>query len=264
MKLCTTYLLIAILSLTTNLAYSSTPEAKGLEIAKKMDKANSNFKGEESEMTMTLIDAYGTEIIRKMKGRVKEVKGDGDKSLITFLRPTDVKGTKMLTWSHKTKNDDQWLYLPSMKRIKRISSKAKSSSFMGSEFSYEDLSGQEIEKYTFKHLRDEKSPLGDVWVIERYPVNKKSSGYSKQVMWILKKYNGASKVEYYDRKGKLIKIAEFQNYKSFKVSGKTLWRPEKIHMKNVQTKKQSIFAWDKRTLGKNLKNKFFSKKYLKR
>lgn len=263
MKLAILFFVITFSTISYN-CFSSTPEKLGMDIAKKMDIANSGFKGEVSEMTMTLIDAHGVRIYRKMKGQIKELIDDGDKSLITFIKPTDVKGTKMLTWSHKAGSDDQWLYLPSMKKIKRISSKAKNSSFMGSEFSYEDLSGQELEKYKFKYLRDEKSKLGDMWVMERYPIDKKSSGYSKQVMWILKKYNGATKVEYYDRKGKLIKIADFLNYKSFNISGKTIWRPESIHMKNLQTKKQSIFAWDKRSLGTKLKDKYFSKKYLKR
>jgi len=131
-----TLLLASWCILNSHATFALTPEERGLEIAKKMEKVNSGFIGEVAEMTMTLIDAYNTEILRKMEGKIKEVKDDGDKSIITFLQPNDVKGTKMLTWSHKTENDDQWLYLPSMKRVKRISSNSKTSSFMGSEFSY--------------------------------------------------------------------------------------------------------------------------------
>jgi len=250
-------------ALNTYPALALTPEEKGLEIASKMDKVNSGFIGEIAEMTMTLIDAYGTEIVRKMEGKIKEVNDDGDKSIITFLQPSDVKGTKMLTWSHKAENDDQWLYLPSMKRVKRISSNSKTSSFMGSEFSYEDLGGQSVEKFTYKHLRDEKSDIGNVWVVERYPVNVKESGYLKQVMWIPEKYHASTKVEYYDRKGTLVKTADFLDYQSFQVAGKNIFRPGKIHMKNVQTKKQSIFSWDKRKLGENLLNNHFAQDSLK-
>ena len=262
MKL-TLLLLTSWCFLNSHATFALTPEERGLEIAKKMEKVNSGFIGEVAEMTMTLIDAYNTEILRKMEGKIKEVKDDGDKSIITFLQPSDVKGTKMLTWSHKTENDDQWLYLPSMKRVKRISSNSKTSSFMGSEFSYEDLGGQSLEKFTYKHLRDEKSEIGNVWVVERYPVNIKESGYLKQVMWIPEKYHASSKVEYYDRKGTLVKTADFLDYQSYVVAGKNIYRPGKIHMKNVQTKKQSIFSWDKRKLGENLLDNHFSQDSLK-
>ncbi|MCK5073831.1 MAG: outer membrane lipoprotein-sorting protein [Bacteriovoracaceae bacterium] len=260
MKLKLNLLLVLTVLLLAPSAYTSTPEQRGLEIAQKMENANNGFLGETSSMVMTLISAYGQKTIREMKGKIMEVSDDGDQSLINFQRPSDVKGTKMLTWSHKRKDDDQWLYLPSMRKTKRISSKSKTSSFMGSEFSYEDLGSQEIEKYNFKHIRDEK----DIWILERHPKNKKASGYSKQIMWVLKRYHNPQKIEYYDRKNELLKTAEFKNYKSYKIKNKTLWRPSSIHMKNIQTKKESIFVWKDRKLGLKMKKRDFSKSSLKR
>ena len=111
---------------------------KGLEIMTKADKANSGFLGETSEMHMTLINAHGDKVERKMNSKITETESDGDKSIFTFQWPADVKGTKMLTWTHKKGNDDQWLYLPALKRVKRITSRNKTGSFMGSEFSYEE------------------------------------------------------------------------------------------------------------------------------
>ncbi|MCF8059885.1 MAG: outer membrane lipoprotein-sorting protein [Bacteriovoracaceae bacterium] len=244
------------------LSFSATPEEKGLEIAKKMQAANNGFIGEESLMEMVLIDAYGAKTTRLMKGMVMEVTDDGDKSISIFQNPKDVKGTKMLTHTHKSDDDDQWLYLPTVRRVKRISSSNKSSSFMGSEFSYEDLGSQEIEKYNYKWLSDIK--IGDAtgWKMERVPKTK--SGYSKMIMYISSKYMNPVKVEYFDRKAELLKVAVFSNFKGFKAGGKSLWRSNKIHMKNVQTKKESIFEWKERSLGVKHKDIDFNKTALQR
>lgn len=238
--------------------YASSPSNKGLEIALKVKKANEGFLGESSKMTMVLIDAYGAKIERIMEGKVMEVNNDGDKSISEFLNPKDVKGTKMLTWTHKEGDDDQWLFLPSLKRVKRISSSNKSGSFMGSEFSYEDLGSQEVEKYTYKFISEVK---GKEWKTERYP--KISSGYTKMVITTSQKYMSPTKIDYYDRKNELLKTAEFSNWKEFSVKGKKIWRANKIHMKNVQTKKQSIFEWSERKLGVSMKDKDFRKTALK-
>ena len=118
------------------------------EVANKNDKVMSGFKDSKSDMIMTLINANGQKRTRKMSMIILEKDG-GDKSLMTFVSPKDVKGTKFLSYSHINKDDDQWLYLPALKRVKRIASKNKSGSFMGSEFSYEDLSSFDADKYSY-------------------------------------------------------------------------------------------------------------------
>jgi outer membrane lipoprotein-sorting protein len=239
---------------------SSTEQ--GRVIAAKMDEKNSGFMGEKSQMKMYLRDSSGAEMMRSLKGQMMEVPQDGDRSLMEFLNPADVKGTKMLTWTHKQNSDDQWLYLPSLRRVKRISSRGKAAAFMGSEFSYEDLGGQEHEKYNFKYLRDEKLSEGNCWVLER--TSKVKSGYSKQIMWIHQQYYNPLKVEYYDRRGEVLKTATFSDYKQFKVEGKLLWRVGKIHMKNIQTRKESIMVWDAREMGLSFKAMSFSKNGLRK
>ncbi len=241
---------------------AETPEAKGLRLAKVFEKNNNGFVGESGKTEMVLIDAHGEKVIRVMRGKTKEVKGDGDKSISIFENPKDVKGTKMLTWSHKSKDDQQWLFLPSVRRVKKISSKNKSASFMGSEFSYEDLGSQEIEKYKFKWLKDEKYNGDPVHVIERIPTYK--SGYSKQISYISKKFSNPHKVEYFDRKKQLLKVAVFEGYKPYKVLGKTIYRASVIKMDNVQTKKKSIFSWKDRKIGVKFSDNDFRKNKLKR
>lgn len=98
-----------------------------LEVAKKSEAVMSGFEDSSSQMSMTLVNASGQKRVRKMKMIVLE-KEQGDKSLMTFLSPADVKGTKFLNYEHTNKDDDQWLYLPALKRVKRIASKSKSGS----------------------------------------------------------------------------------------------------------------------------------------
>ena len=224
-------------------ALSKTPEERGLEIAIMADKANTGFIGEAADMTMELINAHGDVVTRKMSLKLLEGP-QGDKSISSFSWPADVNGTKMLTWTHKDGDDDQWLYLPAIKRIKRISSRNKSGSFMGSEFSYEDFAGQEVEKFTYKHLEEITYDGRAVWRNERVPVDKRS-GYSRQVVWVDKEYFNPLKIEYYDRKGELLKIGLFKDYEKY---GK-FWRFSSIHMDNVQTKKRSVLTWKNRKMG---------------
>ena len=231
---------------------------KGLDIALAADKFNDGFKSEESTMEMQLINAHGDIVKRKMESKTLEVTGDGDRSLVMFLWPADVKGTKMLTWTHKSADDDQWLFLPALKRVKRINSRSKSGSFMGSEFSYEDIGGQEAEKFNYTFIKDDMLEGRKVWVSERVSKDKKS-GYSKQVIWLDKEYQSPLKIEYYDRKKELLKTSKFTNYKKIK----KWWRVSEIKMENRQTKKKSIITWSKRKLGKSLSKSVFNKSRLK-
>ncbi len=233
-----------VLALAAPAALAQTPEQKGLEIAVRADKAQSGFVSEKAEMTMDLINAHGDVTSRKMLMTILEGTDDGDKSRSEFLWPADVKGTKLLTWTHKQGDDDQWLYLPAVKRIKRIASSNKSGSFMGSEFAFEDLGGQEVEKYTYKFIDEVAEQGRDCWRFERYPVDK-NSGYKRQVVWMDKEYNSPLRIDYYDRKDELLKIATFGGYQKFG----NLWRIGKIEMANVQTKKKSVISWAKRQLG---------------
>jgi len=247
------FILVLILgAIKLKMSFAAAPinlnEKRGLEISRMVEKANKGFVGESSIMKMLLISAHGEVITRNLLGKITEVPGDGEKSLSIFKTPLDVQGTKMLTWSHKDRNDDQWLYLPALRRVKRISSSGKTASFMGSEFSYEDLGSQEVEKYKHLFIRkilNEKNNI--TWIIEKRPLLK--SGYSKIKVWIDKNTMNPSKMEYYDRKEKLLKIAMFQDYKTYKTKGKTFFRPAFIHMTNVQTKKQSKMIWEQRALG---------------
>jgi hypothetical protein len=226
------------------------------EVAQKSEDAMSGFQDSISHMEMTLINANGQKKVRTMKMKVLEGKEE-DKSLMEFLTPADVKGTKFLNYEHVTKDDDQWLYLPALKRVKRIASKNKSGSFMGSEFSYEDLSAFNVKKYIYENK--EAQDIDGVYVIVSKPVSK-YSGYTKLVTYIDAKNFLAQKIEYFDRKHELLKVAEFSNYKNFG----DVYRIGKIDMKNVQNDKETILIWKDEKIKNGLRDKDFHKRYLKR
>lgn len=227
--------LVLGLSLVAGPAVADEAAGKGLAIAVEANRRDQGFGDSQSTLQMILRNKHGDQTTRQMRSRALEVPGDGDKSLIIFNDPADVKGTAFLSFSHKTDDDDQWLYLPALKRVKRISSSSKSGPFMGSEFAYEDLSSQEVEKYTYLYLRDENFDGRAHFVIERVPVDRKS-GYKRQIVWIDQDEYRVWKVEYYDRKDALLKTLVLDQYQQY--LGKH-WRASLLEMVNHQTGKST-------------------------
>lgn len=213
------FLLVAALSFT-GLLHAQTAQEKGLAIAVEIDERDTGFGDSTALMEMLLTNRKGNTSIRQVRVKTLEVIGDGDKGLSIFDKPGDIKGTAFLTWSHSQKPDEQWLYLPALKRVKRISSKNKSGPFMGSEFAYEDISSQEVDKYTYKYLRDESLDGTPTLVVEQYP-NYKNSGYTRRIVWIDKDRYISLKTEFYDRKNALLKTLVFEQYQQYQ--GK-FWR----------------------------------------
>lgn len=233
------------------------PENKGLLIAQAADQADRGFESSTVNLKMILRNKNGQVSERSMTNKTLELTEDGDKSLIVFNTPRDVKGTATLTFTHKEGSDDQWLYLPAIARVKRISSDNKSGPFMGSEFAYEDLSSQEVEKYTYKFLRTE----GGLEVVERDPVDPKS-GYTRQIVWYNKdKGYRLEKAEFYDRKNSLLKTLTYTDYKQY--AGKH-WRAGTMKMVNHQTGKETELVFQDYQFKVGLKDTDFTQNSLKR
>ena len=237
---------------------ATTPEAKGLAIAIAADERDSGWKDWSASAEMILRNKEGQESSREMRMQSLEQKTDGDKRLIVFDEPRDVKGTAFLVFTKKVGNDDQWLYLPALKRVKRIASNNKSGPFVGSEFAYEDLSSQEVEKYTYRHLNDEAIDGLEAYVIERIPEDK-NSGYTKQIAWIDKKEFRPLKTDYYDRKGQLLKTFIAEGYKSY---GENFWRADKFVMTNHQTGKSTELIWRDYVFTQGLSDRQFNQRSL--
>jgi outer membrane lipoprotein-sorting protein len=240
--------------------WAQTPQEKGLQIAKEVDKSDEGFESSTSQMKMILKNKQGDTATRFIRNRTLEVKDDGDKSMSIFDEPADVKGTAFLTWSHGLKPDQQWMYLPALKRVKRISSKNKSGPFMGSEFAYEDISSQEVEKYSYEYKRDKKINGVDCYEIIRYP-QYKHSGYKRSISFIDKKRLVPIKIVFYDRKDSLLKTLSASGYKQYENKH---WRATKMEMINHQTGKSTILEWSDYKFKTGLKDNDFRKNILKR
>ncbi len=248
------------LSLVAGSAVAQTAQEKGLAIAKERKARDIGWGDSTAKAQMILRNAKGQETVRRMKIKSLEVADDGDKALTIFQQPRDVKGTAFLSFSHAIKSDEQWMYLPALKRVKRIASRNKSGPFMGSEFAFEDLSSFEIEKYTYKFLRDETINGELSYVVELDPVDK-NSGYTRQIIWMDHSHYRAHKIEFYDRKNSLLKTLTFSDYKLYLDK---YWRSHKQNMTNNQTKKSTDYLIEELAFNTGLKTKDFNKATLKR
>lgn len=252
---------IAFFAVLATSIFAQSSAQKGKDIAIAADKADQGFESLIVDLTMTLKNKNGQTSTRYLKNETLELTADGDKSLIVFNSPRDVKGTATLTFTHKSGPDDQWLYLPAVKRVKRISSDNKSGPFMGSEFAYEDLSSQEVEKYTYNFLKEESYSGSNTYVVERKPVDPKS-GYARQLVWYNKdKGYRLEKIEFYDRKNALLKTLTYSGYEIYLNKH---WRAANFKMVNHQTGKETVLAFTNYQFGVGLTDNDFTQNSLKR
>jgi hypothetical protein len=247
---------IVVLAMSS-LAIAQSPEVRGLEIAKAAEKADLGFNSFAVEIKMTLKNKNGQTSERDLISKTLELTEDGDKSLIVFNSPKDVKGTSTLTYTHKIGSDDQWLFLPSIQRVKRISSNNKSGPFVGSEFAYEDLSSQEIEKYAYVFLEEK----GNLLMVEQDPVDPKS-GYTRRIVTYNKdKGYRIERVEFYDRKNSLLKTLTYSDYEAYK---NKFWRAGSFNMVNHQSGKETLLKFSNYNFDANLSEEDFTQVALKR
>ena len=242
------------------LAQEESPEEKGLRIARDASERSDGFGDFTAGLTMVLFDRQGRESVRQMRFKVLEVAEDGDKSLFVFDQPRDVQGTALLTHAHVNAQDDQWLYLPALKRVKRISAAKRAGSFMGSEFSFEDMSSAEVDEYTYKYLRDE--PCGDFncTVTEQYPLDEKS-GYSRKVVWQDTNELRPWRMELYDRRGSHLKTLTMANYQQYL---DRYWRAGEQTMVNHLTGASTTLRWTDFRFATNLDDGEFTQTALRR
>lgn len=218
--------IIAISVSTT--AFADAAADQGLAIAREQDKRENGFGDYSSLFVMILRTADGKEARREMRWLNLEVDGDGDKSLTIFDAPKDVEGTALLTWSHKTTDDDVWLYLPSLARVKRIASNNKSGAFMGSEFAFEDMTSQEVEKFSYRYIEDAPLDGQACTVVEQTPTYA-NSGYKRQMVWRDKAEYRVQKIDYYDRRNERLKTVRLLDYKRYL---DRFWFPGRYEMVN--------------------------------
>jgi len=261
-----TIILILVLATTSVLPLSlraaEDPLLKGETIAREWDRRDRGFGDSKSTLRMILENRQGKQSERQLRIEVLEAvdETDGDKSLVVFEQPRDIKGTALLSFSHILDPDDQWLYLPALKRVKRISSNNKSGPFMGSEFAYEDISSQELKKYRYKWLGDEPCGESVCYMLEQRPLYK-NSGYTRQIAWYDTEEYRLQRIDYYDRKDDLLKTLTFSGYQQHLDQ---YWRAHDMYMVNQQTGKKTRLLYEDISFRNGLTDKDFTQSRLKR
>ena len=252
--------LLAICFTSVALSPVIADEAEGLRIATERKARNSGWEDTVASTTMVLRDTRGKESERELRVYTLERADEGDKSLTVFDSPADVKGAAFLSFSNTLTPDDQWMYLPKVKRVKRIASQNKSGPFMSSEFAYEDMASFELEKYTFNYLRDDEFDGQSVFVVEQTPVDK-FSGYSKQLAFIDQEHYRLLKMDFFDKKGDLLKTLILEDYELYLDQ---YWRPHTSEMFNEQTGKSTAMFINEIEFKTGLKDSDLDKDSLKR
>ncbi len=233
----TTIIKTAILAILVTLAGTVKVSAQQLTGREIVDRAYNLPQGDDrtSVLTMTLVNSNGATRVRKIKRFTRDF-GSVEKSIMFFLSPADVKNTSFMNWSYDSdKPDDQWIYLPALKKVKRISSDSKSDYFMGSDFTYDDLGDRKLDADVHKLLREEKVNGYDCYVVQSIPKDPDYM-YSKTVTWIRKDNFVGVKKEFYDEDGELLKILSIKEVK--KISG--FWIITHSEMHNVQNDHKTI------------------------
>jgi hypothetical protein len=192
-----------------------------------------------SVMKMTLVSKRGKQRIREMDSFSKDY-GKDEKSVIVFRKPADVKGTAFLSWEYNdpAREDDRWLYMPAMKKVRRISGSSKNEYFMGSDFTYDDMGDRNVEEDTHK-LHGEATVSGHpCWKIESIPVDPEDM-YTRKIVWISKTAHMVLKAEYYDKNGllKVYKVLDYREQDGF-------WVVFHSEMDNVSRSHKTILEMD--------------------
>ena len=258
--LLSTGILAATLLPAGNARADDMSNPRGLEIATEVDKRDRGWGDVTVEGEMVLKNKAGNESVRKFRSTILEAEDAavGDMSIITFSEPRDVRGTALLTHSKIEPDDDsQWIFLPAVKRVKRISSSNRTGKFVSSEFSYEDLGSEEVADN--HHIWLEDAPCTHdasltCAAVESRPKNKKS-GYSRRVSFIdLAEYR-VHRIDFYNRRGDLEKSLVFSDYRQYLDA---YWRAHVMTMNNSQTGKSTTLTWDEYSFANGLSARDFT------
>jgi len=211
-------------------------------------------------LIMTIENSRGNQRVRKIKQFVKTVK-NGEKKIMYFLSPADVKNTSFMTWSYDdaSKSDDQWIYLPALKKVKRISSDSKGDYFMGSDFTYDDLGDRHPMDDTHTILREEVLEGKETIVIESVSKDEEYM-YARTVTWVIKDSWIGLKKEFYDEDDELLKILTVENQQSFK----DVIILTKVKMKNVQRNQFTIMEFSDVQIDTGIPSNKFTERMMKR
>ncbi|MEO0370188.1 MAG: outer membrane lipoprotein-sorting protein [Pseudomonadota bacterium] len=222
-------------------AAAETAAQKGFRIANQSANNETGWRDLAVKGEMILYSANGNSSTRRFESRtVENANNSGSRSLLIFDWPGDIRNTALLTHSFDTAKDDQWLYLPAVRKVRRISSSGRSGAFVGSEFAYEDMLDQNVNEFSHEWIRQAPCPNapGTCDVINRDP--KGSSSYSIQTVWVDQQQRLTRMIQYFDRRGSHLKTLSVSQYRRFNGA---YWRPMSMDMVNHLTGKRTRLNW---------------------
>jgi len=212
-------------------------------------------------LSMKLASKDGKERIREMTMLRKNYQEGGDqKYFIYFYQPADVRDMTFMVYKYAAKDDDRWIFMPALNMVRRIAANDKRSSFVGSDFTYEDVSGRDIEDDNHSISKEEKLGDRDVYVIKSAPKDEKGADFSYKLSWIDKGNFLPLKEEYYDKRGELYKTFtadEIKDIQGFPVITKRT-------MKDVKTGHKTEVQYQKTEFNIGLDDDVFTERYLKK
>lgn len=257
---CMRPLLILALLLPPSSLLATTPTDRGQSIAIAADNRLHGYGDMQGRLEMILTSPSGDTAKRVLRVQSLESGKNSDKTLMVFETPRDLAGTGLLTWTHHEGDDEQWLYLPAIKRVKQIGARNKSGPFMGSEFAFEDIVTPFWQKFHYRFMREEVRDGLPCLVVERIPTDP-YSGYTRQIMWVDRADLLIRRIEYYDRKNALLKT---YTASGFTRHNNAHWRPSDMLMVNHLTGKQTRLLWSEYRFGAGLKEEQFTQNALLR
>ena len=211
-------------------------QLSGKEIMTRVDE-RADGDDRKSVLTMTLVNKNGRQRIRKVESFSKDF-GKDKKTVMVFRKPADVSGTAFLNWEYDVpgREDDKWLYMPAMKKVRRISGASKNEYFMGSDFTYDDMGDRNVEEDIHTLLGEETVDGHACWKIESVPIDPKDM-YTRKVLWVCKAADMVIKAEYYDKDGllKIYNALEFKQQDGF-------WTLFRSQMDNVSRNHKTLMS----------------------
>ncbi|MBX7148018.1 outer membrane lipoprotein-sorting protein [bacterium] len=253
------FLLTIFLTLTSLVASAQTPT--GLDIIQKQDAVNKGFVDEKGTGKMIIKGQGGDEAVREFEYQsLEETASAGRKALLKITQPANLSGTGLLTYENKGRDDDQWIYLPALKKSNRIVGGAKKGSFIGSDFTYEDMAPRSISDFTYTYVKAEPCGATNCSVIDSVPLPG-TSIYSKVTLWVRDDNLQNARMDLYDDKGTLVKRATFDDYRQINAK---FWRPYKIMMEDLNRKTFSTLVVESLALQTGLKDADFMTSVLER
>jgi hypothetical protein len=230
----------------------------GTEVMQKVyDRVKPDFS--QASVQMTLTDKNGSKEVRNV-GEYGRCKNNLSDAVMMFFSPASVKDTRFLQKENKGKDDDKWIYLPALRSTTRVASSDGGKPFVGTDFTYDDMSTREVEEDTHKLLGEEKKGNFDCYKVESTPVDKNDQ-YQFRISWVDKNTWLPVYIELYDKKGKLEKVSEIKSIKQY-TGNRTYNVPMEQIMTNVQTGHSTSLKILNLTVDKPLADKIFTPNFL--